>query len=81
MFKNPAYFNTSIFDTLIGEYSRSIKKHNDYYYIFNYIRWDENELNKILLDQYEWEKSVDSNSTWRIGDGAAPFYNYIYYTM
>ena len=30
---------------------------------------------------YDWEKSPDTNSTWRIGDGAAPFYNYIYYTM
>lgn len=81
MFENFAYFNTSIFDTLIGEYSRSIKKHSDYYYIFNYMKWNEDKLNKVLLDQYEWEKSIDTDSTWRIGDGAAPFYNYIYYTM
>ena len=29
----------------------------------------------------QWETSKDSNSTWRIGDGTASFYNYIYYTM
>jgi hypothetical protein len=34
-----------------------------------------------LLNKYNWEKSSDTDSTWRIGDGAAPFYNYIYYTM
>ena len=30
---------------------------------------------------YDWEKATDSDSTWRVGDGAAPFYNYIYYTL
>ena len=30
---------------------------------------------------YDWERSIDTKSTWRIGDGAAAFYNYIYYTI
>ena len=81
MFANLSYFNSSVFDTLIGEYGRSVSKHKDYYYTFNYFRWNENEINKTLLDVYEWEKSVETESTWRIGDGAAPFYNYIYYTL
>jgi glucosamine--fructose-6-phosphate aminotransferase (isomerizing) len=81
MFGNFSYFNSSIIDTLIGEYSRSISEHKDYYYLYNYFRWNENEINKILLNIYDWEKSPDTNSTWRIGDGAAPFYNYIYYTL
>ena len=34
-----------------------------------------------MLKIYDWEKSIDTKSTWRIGDGAAAFYNYIYYTM
>lgn len=81
MFGNFSYFNSSILDTLVGEFSRSISQHNDYYYLFNYFKWDEKEVNKTLLNLYEWEKSPDTESTWRIGDGAASFYNYIYYTM
>ena len=30
---------------------------------------------------YGWEISSDTNTTWRIGDGTAAFYNYIYYTV
>ncbi|MDC0350828.1 hypothetical protein OAM73_03195 [Candidatus Pelagibacter sp.] len=81
MFGNLSYFNSSIIDTLVGEFNRSIRKHNDYYYLFNYFKWDENKINDTLLNTYDWEKSPDTDSTWRIGDGAAPFYNYIYYTL
>ena len=81
MMGNLSYFNSSIIDTYIGEFSRSIRKHHDYFYLFNYFKWNENEINDTLLGTYNWEKSTDTDSTWRIGDGAAPFYNYIYYTM
>ncbi len=27
---------------------------------------------------YDWEKAEDTTTTWRIGDGTAAFYNYIY---
>jgi glucosamine--fructose-6-phosphate aminotransferase (isomerizing) len=81
MLKNFSYFNSSIFDTLTGEYSRSIRKHTDYYYLFNYFKWDEKKINDTLINVYDWELSPDSSSTWRIGDGAAPFYNYIYHTL
>ena len=80
MLKNFSYFNSSIFDTLKGEYFRSVKKHHDYYYIFNYLKWDESNVEKTL-NLYNWERSPDTQSSWRIGDGAAPFYNYIYYTF
>ena len=33
------------------------------------------------LESYGWEKAIDTNTTWRIGDGTAAFYNYIYYTV
>jgi glutamine---fructose-6-phosphate transaminase (isomerizing) len=81
MMANPSYFNSSILDTYVGEFSRSIRKHYDYFYLFNYFEWNEDEVNKVLLNNFDWEKSTDTESTWRIGDGAAPFYNYIYYTM
>lgn len=49
--------------------------------LYDYIPWEENELNDVLLNEYDWEISPDTQSTWRIGDGTAPFYNYIYYCV
>jgi len=80
MIINPSYFNSSIFDNLHGEIYRSILKKNDHYSIFDFHKWNESEVDEVLKI-YEWEKSEDTKSTWRIGDGAAAFYNYIYYTM
>lgn len=80
MFKSPGYFNSSIFDTLSGEYYRSVTKKTDYYHIYDYWQWNEKTINAVL-DSYGWEKATDTNTTWRIGDGTAAFYNYIYYTV
>ena len=33
------------------------------------------------LVQYDWERAPDTKTTWRIGDGTAAFYNYVYYTV
>ena len=38
-------------------------------------------MNKVLIDNYDWEVATDTKTTWRIGDGTAAFYNYIYYTV
>ncbi len=81
MMESPGYFNSSLWDTLSGEYYRSFTEKKDYYHIFDYWRWDENEVNDTLLNQYDWEKSIDTSTTWRIGDGTAAFYNYVYYTV
>ena len=81
MLKSPKYFNDSIYDTLSGEYYRSIHRKIDYFQIYDYWKWDENEINKILIEDYEWELAPDTTTTWRIGDGTAAFYNYIYYTV
>lgn len=80
MLKNPGYFNTSLFDTISGEYYRSFGVKTGYLHIFDYYRWEENEVNRIL-ETYGFEKAPDTNTTWRIGDGTAAFYNYIYYTV
>jgi hypothetical protein len=80
MLKSPAYFNKSIFDTLSGEYYRSFTKKRDYYHVFDYWQWDEHECNAIL-SSYDWELAPDTSTTWRIGDGTAAFYNYLYYTI
>lgn len=80
MAKSPGYFNSSLWDTLSGEYYRSFTEKSDYYHIFDYWRWDEVVCDETLK-QYDWEKAPDTNTTWRIGDGTAAFYNYLYYTI
>lgn len=77
---NPRYLNSSVCDTLGSFVARSIVPHRDYYHLFDYFRWDENEIEKLVLEEYCWETAVDTRTTWRIGDGTAAFYNYIYFT-
>ena len=77
----PGYFNQSLWDTLSGEFYRSFTNKRDYYHIFDFWRWDEEEINNTLLNEYDWEKAPDTSTTWRIGDGTAALYNYIYYTV
>lgn len=81
MVQSPGYFNSSLWDTLSGEYYRSFNKKTDYYHIFDYWRWDEKTIDDTLINQYDWETAPDTNTTWRIGDGTAAIYNYIYYTV
>jgi len=81
MTDSPGYFNSSLWDTLSGEYYRSFTDKKDYFHLFDFWRWDENEVNNTLLDVYGWEKAIDTTTTWRIGDGTAAFYNYVYYTV
>jgi len=77
---NPAYLNPSLLDTL-GAFGSYYVIPHDYTNIYEFIKWDENEINSTLIDEYNWEIASDTNSTWRIGDGTAAFYNYVYYTM
>lgn len=74
---NKAYINSSLIDTFTAAFSYYIIPHN-YFRLFDYIEWEEKKVNQVLLDEYDWEKAIDTDSTWRIGDGTAPFYNYIY---
>ena len=80
MAKSPGYFNRSIWDTISGEYYRSFHAKTDYFHVFDYWTWDERLVNQCLA-MYDWEKAPDTNTTWRIGDGTAAFYNYVYYTV
>jgi len=80
MAKSPGYFNSSLWDTISGEYYRSFTDKSDYYHIFDFFRWDEEEVDKTLIS-YDWELAPDTTTTWRIGDGTAAFYNYIYYLV
>ncbi|MCK9625406.1 MAG: hypothetical protein M0R23_02950 [Bacteroidales bacterium] len=79
--KSPGYINQSIFDSLGSFAARYSTTKKDYYHLFDYYNWNENEINYLLKNEYNWEKAIDTKSTWRIGDGTASFYNYIYYTV
>lgn len=80
MAKSPGYFNSSLWDTLSGEYYRSFHAKTDYFHVFDYWTWEERAVDESLA-LYDWEKAPDTNTTWRIGDGTAAFYNYVYYTV
>lgn len=80
MLKNPRYLNYSLFDTLSGEYWRSLHKKSDYFHIFDFWEWDEERTDQVLAS-YNWEFANDTSTSWRIGDATAAFYNYVYYTV
>lgn len=77
---NYRYINSSLIDTFIATMSYYIIPH-EYFRLFDYIPWEESTVNDVLVNEYGWELSTDTVSTWRIGDGTAPFYNYIYYNV
>jgi len=77
---NPRYINQSLIDTIGAYISYYVIPHN-YLNMYQYIRWDEETIASTLIGEYNWETATDTRSTWRIGDGTASFYNYIYYTM
>jgi glutamine---fructose-6-phosphate transaminase (isomerizing) len=77
---NPAYINSSIFDTLDSFKSYYLIKHRNLN-IYSYLKWDEEVITDVLLNEYQWETDPGTISTWRIGDGTAAFYNYIYYML
>lgn len=80
MARSPGYFNSSLWDTFSGEYYRSFHAKTDYFHVFDYWTWEERAVDQSLA-MYDWEKAPDTNTTWRIGDGTAAFYNYVYYTV
>lgn len=77
---NPSYLNSSLLDTLQAFLSYYVEPRTDFFFMFNYLIWNEDEVNRTIIGEYNFETSPDSPSTWRIGDGTAPFYNYIYMT-
>ena len=79
--RNHHYLNESYFDTVGSYMVRFFFPKKDYYTLFDFMRWDEEKIVSTIVNEYEWETAIDTDSTWRIGDGTAPFYNYIYYTV
>ena len=77
---NPRYINSTLLDNFFAFFASYVMKHN-LFHIFNYEPWEEEKVNATLQSLYGWERDPEAKSTWRIGDGTAAFYNYIYYTM
>ena len=78
LIQSPGYFNQSMLDSLGSFASRYISPKSDYYHLFDFIEWNEQIIEDTIINEYNWETSIDTKSTWRIGDGTASFYNYIY---
>ena len=75
---NPGYLNASLPDTYSAFKAYYTEPRDVYLLLFDYIPWNEETLDRTLKDAYNWEISPDTTSTWRIGDGTAAFYNYVY---
>jgi glutamine---fructose-6-phosphate transaminase (isomerizing) len=78
--KNPAYLNESLLDTANAFWQTFVVK-DDFLYLYHYLQWKEEEIVGTIRREYDWEVATDTTTTWRIGDGTAAFYNYIYGTM
>jgi glutamine---fructose-6-phosphate transaminase (isomerizing) len=78
--KNPAYFNSSFFDTGLAFFSTYIQRH-DYRFLWHYVPWDEDRILNTLVNEYDWEVPTETPATWRTDDGSSAFYNYIYYQV
>lgn len=77
---NRGYLNSSLVDTFAAYLSYYFLP-RDYLVLYEYVPWNERAIERVLLGQYGWETSPDTESTWRIGDGTTPFYNFIYHCV
>ena len=77
---NPSYINSSLVDTVKAFLAYYTIKHN-HINIFDYLPWNEDAVEKTIIEGYDWETDPETKSTWRIGDGTTAFYNYIYYMV
>ncbi|MBM3556661.1 MAG: hypothetical protein FJX47_14040 [Alphaproteobacteria bacterium] len=77
---NPRYLNRSIGDSAAAFFHTYVVK-DDFLYLYHYLPWDETSVVRTLVDDYGWETASDTSTTWRIGDGTAAFYNFVYHTV
>ena len=76
--QSPGMFPALFKEGLTGFVDYYLRKH-DFVRPFSYIPWEEEQLEEILRSKYDWSSGEDrSSSSWRMGDGTAPFYNLMY---
>lgn len=78
--RNPSYINYSLLDNVFAYYYNFFLPDN-FLMLFRYIKWDEKEILSTIVNEYKWEKEPSIPATWRIDDGTAAFYNYVYLTV
>lgn len=75
---NPTMGKSILVEGAIGFFDYYVRKHT-FIRPFMYIPWDEAELERVLVEKYQWSKGNDpSLPSWRMGDATAPFYNLVY---
>jgi hypothetical protein len=78
---NPAYINRSFWDS-IRSFFYSFVHTDDFLYLFEYLPWNEKEIEDLLSREYQWEADrTYGKNQWRMGDGQTAFTNYIYYKV
>jgi len=78
---NPNYINSALFDNFNGFLASFVRKEN-FMHFYNYIDWNEEEIKKVLKEEYDWESDISyGKNQWRMGDGQTAFNNFIYYTV
>ena len=78
---NPAYINSALIDNFDGFLASFVRK-DDFLHLYNYEKWDENEIKKVLNEKYNWQDDVSyGKNQWRMGDGQTAFNNFVYYTI
>jgi glucosamine--fructose-6-phosphate aminotransferase (isomerizing) len=78
--RNPSYLKESLLDTANAIWQTFVIK-DDFLYLYHYLPWHEDTIVDTIRREYDWEIAEDTTTTWRIGDGTAAFYNYIYQTI
>jgi glutamine---fructose-6-phosphate transaminase (isomerizing) len=78
--RNPRYINRSLCDTA-GAFAYYYLIKRAYHNLYGYVPWDEAKIGETLVSLYDFERAEDTESLWRIGDGTAAFYNYIYHSI
>jgi hypothetical protein len=76
--QSPGLFPALLKEGFTGFVDYYLRKH-DFFRPFSYIPWEEEEIERVLRAQYDWSSGPDHLvSSWRMGDGTAPFYNLMY---
>ena len=49
-------------DTLSPMNIIGVSPENDYFHLFDYWRWDEDNINSKLVNEYDWEVAPDTSA-------------------
>ena len=76
--QSPGMLPSLLKEGLTGFVDYYLREHN-FVRPFSYIPWEEEKIDSTLRSIYGWSSGEDRSVTsWRMGDGTAPFYNLMY---